>query len=63
MHTVGYLERVELHLTCLHPGYQRHLKHLYRAQIAAREKKMASIHGNLQDGGESGSRKKLIGQF
>ena len=24
---------------------------------------MASIHGNLQDGGESGSRKKLIGQF
>ena len=40
MHTVGYLERVKLHLTCLHPGYQRHLKHLYRAQSRHARKKL-----------------------
>ena len=44
MHTVGYLERVKLHLTCLHPGYQRHLKHLYRAQSRhARKKWLVSM--------------------
>ena len=40
MHTAGYLGRVKLHLTCLHPGYQRHMKHLYRAQSRYVRKKL-----------------------
>ena len=40
MHTEGYLGRVKLHLTCLHPGYQRHMKHLYRAQSRYVRKKL-----------------------
>ena len=60
MHFVGYLGRVKLHLTCLLPGYQRHLKYPYRAQSRHTRKKTASIHGNLQDGGESGSRKNWL---
>ena len=61
MHTVGYLGRVKLHLTCLHPGYQRHLKYLYRAQSRHARKKTASIHGNFQDGGGKWIEKNLIG--
>ena len=61
MHTVGFLERVTFNL--LASWVPETFETSLPRSIAAREEKTASIHGNLQGGGESGSRKKLIGQL